>query len=57
MEPVPGRPFPKHVTDVLESFFIRGMTGWSGSIKSALFQEALGSTQLNESQLKVIVGL
>ena len=48
----PGRAFPVDVTTVLETFYKRGMTGWSGSSKE-IFQEALGSTPLNESQLKV----
>ena len=47
-----GRPFPEHVTTILESFYKRGMSGWSGN-KAAIFQEALGRTPLDESQLKV----
>ena len=45
-------PFPGHVTHVLETFYRRGMDGWSGD-KAILFQEALGSTPLKETQLKV----
>ena len=49
-----GRPFPEHVTDVLESFYKRGMTGWSGD-RTAIFQEALESTPLDDAQLKVYI--
>ena len=49
-----GRPLPEHVTDVLEFFYKRGMTGWSGD-KAAIFQEALESMPLDDSQLTVII--
>ena len=47
-----GRPFPGHVTTALESFYKRGMVGWSGD-SAVLFEEALASMPLTETQLKV----
>lgn len=47
-----GRPFPKHISNVLESMYNRGMTGW-GSKHSEAVDEALESTGLNIEQLKV----
>ena len=52
LEVKPGRPFPKHISDVLESYYKRGMVGWSAD-KAAMFEEALGSLPLSDTQLKV----
>ena len=45
-------PFPGDVTQVLETFYKRRMDEWSVD-KAILFQEALSSTPLKETQLKV----
>jgi hypothetical protein len=51
MEPQSGsRWFPENVTALLESFYRQGLTGW-GKQHAAMFQNALTSTGLTDSQL------
>ena len=50
----PGTQFPEHVKAVLESLYHRGMTGW-GARHSGSFDEAVKSTGLNDSQVKVAI--
>ncbi len=45
------QPFPKHVIQVLESFYLRGMTGWGKQYRSDI-ASAAGATGLEQSQIK-----
>ena len=49
-----GRPYPEHVSEVLESLYNSGMTGW-GSKHSATLEMAVQSTGLKLSQVTVSV--
>lgn len=47
-----GKPFPEHITQLLESFHQRGMIG-CGKNYSTILDEALDVTGLRKSQLVV----
>ena len=49
---LPGKPFPEEVATVLESLYIRGMTGW-GKRHSRDIESAITSTGLQITQVKV----
>ena len=44
------QPFPKHITQVLESFYVCGMTGWGKKYRSDI-ASAAGATGLEQSQI------
>ena len=46
------QPFPKHITQVLESFYARGMRGWGKQYRSDI-ASAAGATGLEQSQIEV----
>ena len=48
------QPFPKHITQVLESFYTRGMRGWGKKHASAI-DAAAGATGLAQSQIEVSI--
>ena len=54
MERTPLKPgkFAEDLTAVLEIVYCSGMNGWGGD-KAAIYQEALRTTPLDPSQLKV----
>ena len=49
---LPSKPFPEEVATVLESLYIRGMTGW-GKRHSRDIESAIASTGLQLTQVKV----
>lgn len=52
MEMSDGRWFSERTTELLESFYRQGLTGW-GKKHADMFGDALKATSLSESQLKV----